>query len=161
MDDVLKQLNEAFDEVIANADKRTLGEKLIEKREAEGLKKVDIARITGLSESLIGKLENDRLEDITISTMKRLVMAYDIAPNVFITHLGRDEEIAEIPKRVLTVKMAKEALKNPGGTPLVLHGRVSFPSGTGKLTESKEKELKKDKKTLVIRPSSSKPKNKK
>lgn len=121
MNDVLNQINEAFDEIIENADKRTLGEKLQEKRESLGLKKVDMARISGLSESLIGKLESDLIDDITISTMKRLCMTYDLAPKVFIDHLGLDEEMSEIPKRAFKMVIAREALKNPGGTALDLY----------------------------------------
>lgn len=88
MDDVLKKINEAFDETIKNADKKSLGQKLIEKRLSLNLQTIDIIRITGLPESFIKNLENDEIKDLKISELKKLVMAYDISPQVFIAHFG-------------------------------------------------------------------------
>lgn len=88
MDDVLKQINEMFDEVIANSDKKSLGQILIEKRLSLNLKVDDIIRITNLSGSFIKSLENDEINDIKISELKKLVYAYDIPPKVFIDRLG-------------------------------------------------------------------------
>lgn len=88
MSDVLKELNEMFDELLEEVDKRTLGDKLKEKRIADKLTVEDIAWRSGLSKSFIEKIENDEIKDINISTLKRLSTTYEISTNVFISHLG-------------------------------------------------------------------------
>lgn len=111
MNDILNEINQAFDEAIENADQRTLGEKLQDLRKAKGLKLVDIARITGLSESLVGKIEGDKLDDIKISTMKKLCIAYDVSPDLFIMHMGNDDEVSQIKTKSKDVHRARAVLK--------------------------------------------------
>lgn len=110
MEDILSELNGMFEEAIEVADKQTIGQKLEEKRNSLNLKLVDIARITGLSESLIGKIESDKLDDIKISTMKKLSIAYGIPAEVFITHMGLNEELSEIPKKTSELINARNLL---------------------------------------------------
>lgn len=88
MSDVLKEINEMFDELLKEVDKRTLGDKLKEKRIADELTVEDVAWRSGLSKSFIEKIENDEIKDINISTLKRLSTTYEISINVFISHLG-------------------------------------------------------------------------
>lgn len=107
MNDILGDLNEMFEEALEGADTSTLGQKLQAKRESLKLKLVDIARITGLSESLIWKIESDKLDDIKISTMKKLSLVYDVSPQVFIAHLGQDASLAQIQQKAHAIANAR------------------------------------------------------
>ena len=111
MSDILNELNDMFEEAMENAEARTLGEILTQSRTSLNLKLVDISKITGLSESLIGKLESDQVSDMKISTMKKLSIAYDVPAKVFISHLGCDEEISGMPKKVTQISNARKVLK--------------------------------------------------
>lgn len=143
MDDVLKQINDIFDEAIKNADGRSLGEKLQEKREEFNLKLVDIAKITGLSESLIGKIESDKLDDMKISTMKKLVQAYEIPPSVFIMHLGGNESLGDIATKRAMLELARESLKMPrGGSVQEFHGTIAIRSTANSLNGANNKNTK-------------------
>lgn len=143
MDNILKEINETFDEAIENADKRTLGEKLQAKREEFNLKLVDIARITGLSESLIGKIESDKLDDMKISTMKKLVQAYDISPSVFIMHLGGNDSLGDIVTKRAMLELARESLKIPrGGSVQEFYGTIAIRSTAKELNEANNKNTK-------------------
>jgi transcriptional regulator with XRE-family HTH domain len=111
MNEILNELDSMFDEAIEEADKQSLGQKLQGKRLALNLKLVDVANATGLSESLIGKMESDQVNDIKVSTMKKLSMAYEIPADVFIAHLGLDESLAEIEQKIADVSKARNVLK--------------------------------------------------
>lgn len=107
MNDIIGELNTMFDEALEGADHETLGEKLRKKRTSLNLKLVDIARITGLSESIVGKIESDKIDDIKISTMKKLSIAYDVSPDLFITHMGLDETLAQMPQKMNNISQAR------------------------------------------------------
>ena len=116
MTDLLKELNEMFDEALENAEARYLGEILIQARGTLNLKLVDIARITGLSESLIGKLESDQVTDMKVSTVKKLSIAYDVPVNVFMSFLGRDEDLADMGDKAAKTATARTLLKSNNKT---------------------------------------------
>ena len=111
MSDVLSQLDKMFDEAIKKTDPETLGEKLQKKRESMGLKMVDIAKISGLSESLIGKIESNKIDDIKISTMKRLCGAYDLPPKLFIDRMGINDSVERMSKKTKEIAKARKVLK--------------------------------------------------
>lgn len=111
MSDVLNQIDKMFDEAIKNTDEETLGEKLQKKRESLGLKMVDIAKISGLSESLIGKIESNKIDDIKISTMKRLCGAYEVSPKLFIDRMGIKDSTDRMNKKMKEISKARKTLK--------------------------------------------------
>jgi transcriptional regulator with XRE-family HTH domain len=111
MSDIIRDLDSMFKEAIEGADHETLGEKLQKKRATLNLKLVDIARITGLSESLVGKIESDKIDDIKISTMKKLSIAYNISPKIFITHMGLDDSLNQMNRRMNEISDARILFK--------------------------------------------------
>lgn len=90
MKTVLDEINEMFDEALKNADYRTLGQRLIEERTSYHLNQNDIAGLAKLSIEIIKKLENDEINDLMISEVKKLCLAYRVSPNLFINYLAID-----------------------------------------------------------------------
>jgi transcriptional regulator with XRE-family HTH domain len=111
MDEIFKQIDDMTAEAIKNADTETLGEKLQKKRELLGLKMIDISRISGLSESLIGKIEGDKIDDIRISTLKRLCVAYEVSPKLFIDLMAVNDSVERMKEISKTLSDARRALK--------------------------------------------------
>lgn len=110
MNDILGEINEMCDAALEVADHETLGQKLQKSRTELGLKLVDISRVTGLSESLIGKIESDKIDDIKISTMKKLSLAYELPVKLFIDHLGVEESMDHISQKLTDMKLARLAI---------------------------------------------------
>lgn len=88
MKDILDEIEDVFNKGIKSADKATIGQKLQEKRHSLHLTIGSISKISGLSEFFIKQIENDKINDIKISTMKKLSMAYDLSPDVFVKYMG-------------------------------------------------------------------------
>lgn len=107
---VLNELNEMFDEAIENSDKRTLGQILQEKRLAQKLKLADIAKVTELSESIVGRIEADQVKDMKISTMKKLSLAYGVSYKIFVDHLGDDISEVGIQENIRQISEARLTL---------------------------------------------------
>jgi transcriptional regulator with XRE-family HTH domain len=65
-----------------------IGDRLKEMRRAAGLSQMDLARVSGLSLSIITQLEQGRADDPKLSTLKALAKALDCT----LDDLGRDED---------------------------------------------------------------------
>jgi len=65
-------------------------ETLTRKRESKGLKQVDLARLAGISESLLSRIESGHVKRPSFETVRRLAAALGTRPE----KLFPDEDVA-------------------------------------------------------------------
>lgn len=107
----LEELSDLFDQALELSDNRTLGEVLQDKRKEIGVTVKDISKITSLSESIIGKIEADKVNDMSASTMLKMCLAYGINPDNFLSYLYGDILEGNISKEVREVSEARVKIK--------------------------------------------------
>ena len=113
-----KQSEKKLQEVLAKKDKliarlktnaKPLHEILVIRREELCLERKDIVNLTGLSVATISRLENGQLEDIKVSSLKKLSQAYGVDQEMMLLGIARDLDSRDIEKK--RDKISKSRLK--------------------------------------------------